>query len=296
MPQPGSSAKSGAEPKAPGNGGAGDGDPSDETIDSELTEALKERLGVSLREFRLMHPQAQVQLQLFPEDHLLRGLRLRTAAGTGPDILFINNTTANDLYRAGLTRAVQIPPVLLGRMDPTEVSRFQTPSGKLNSVPVLLLPQLACFDRRRLPQSPADLTGLLRLSSQGLRVGLPLDAALSVEELFAGQAATPQRRAALGRWLAWLRQADQVPDVTFQISQSRLIQALGKGQLDWTSAISPRLCSPSYSTNSPHPPAELGEPRGGECFVAGCHPRVDLALCAWSSIVRSHQWDAAKYR
>lgn len=229
------------------------GIPSDETIDSELTEALKERLGVSLREFRLIHPQAQVQLQLFPEDQLLRGLRLRTAAGTGPDLLFINNTTANDLYRAGLTRAVQIPPVLLGRMDPTEVSRFQTPSGKLNSVPVLLLPQLACFDRRRLPQSPADLTGLLRLSSQGLRVGLPLDgfnlawtfgslgAAPSVEELFAGQPATPQRRAALGRWLAWLRQADQVPDVTFQISQSRLIQALGKGQLDWTSCRSTHL-------------------------------------------------------
>jgi ABC-type glycerol-3-phosphate transport system substrate-binding protein len=62
-----------------------------------------------------------------------------------------------------------------------------------------------------------------------------------VEELFAGQPATPQRRAALGRWLAWLRQADQVPDVTFQISQSRLIQALGKGQLDWTSCRSTHL-------------------------------------------------------
>ena len=229
------------------------GIPRDATNDTELTEALKERLGVSLREFRLMHPQAQVQLQLFPEEHLLQGLRLRTAAGTGPDILFINNSTANDLYRVGLTRAVRLPSVLLGRMDPTEVSRFQTPSGELSSVPVLLLPQLACFDRRRLPQPPEDISELLRLSSQGLRVGLPLDgfnlawtfgslgAVQSVEDLFAGQPATPQRRAALGRWLVWLREADQLPNVTFQISQSQLIQSLGKGQLDWTSCRSTHL-------------------------------------------------------
>jgi len=121
-----------------------------------------------------MHPQAQVHLQVLPEEQLLQGLRLRNAAGTGPDILFINNTTATKLYRAGLTRTVKVPPVLLRRMDPSEVSRFQTASGELSSVPVLLLPQLACFDRRRLAQPPANLTELLRLSRQGLRVGMPL--------------------------------------------------------------------------------------------------------------------------
>jgi arabinogalactan oligomer/maltooligosaccharide transport system substrate-binding protein len=116
-----------------------------------------------------------------------------------------------------------------------------------------LLPQLACFDRRRLPQPPADLDGLLRLSAEGLRVGLPLDGfnlawtfgslgvATPVEELFAGQPATPARRAALGRWLAWLKRADQLPDLEFQASQSQLIQELAKGELDWTSCRSTNL-------------------------------------------------------
>ncbi|MFM9086861.1 MAG: hypothetical protein ACKOPT_01715, partial [Cyanobium sp.] len=70
---------------------------SDETIDGELSEALKHRLGITLREFRLMHPNAQVQLQLFPEDDLLEETRFRTAAGLGPDLLFLSNSTANDL-------------------------------------------------------------------------------------------------------------------------------------------------------------------------------------------------------
>jgi ABC-type glycerol-3-phosphate transport system substrate-binding protein len=226
---------------------------SDETIDGELSEALKGRLALTLREFRLMHPHADVQLQLFQENTLLEETRFRTAAGLGPDLLFVSNSTAADLRRAGLTRTVRMPAALLQRMDSTEARRFQGPNGELTSVPVLLMPQLACFDRRRLTQSPATLDDLLQQSSQGLRVGLPLDGfnlawtfgslgvVESVEELFAGQPATKERRQALGRWLGWLQQADQVQDVNFQLSQSQLIQDLGKGQLDWTSCRSTHL-------------------------------------------------------
>lgn len=226
---------------------------SDETIDSELTETLKGRLDLTLREFLLMHPRARVQLQLFQEGQILEETRLRTAAGLGPDLLFVTNTTASDLHRAGLTRTVQMPEELLQRMNPAEVRRFQSASGELTSVPVLLLPQLACFDRRRLASPPADVDELLRLSSQGLRVGLPLDGfnlawtfgslgvAKSVEELFAGEPATLERRQAIGRWLAWLHQADLVQNVTFQFSQSALIRDLGQGELDWTSCRSTHL-------------------------------------------------------
>jgi ABC-type glycerol-3-phosphate transport system substrate-binding protein len=226
---------------------------SDETIDGELSEALKGRLAITLREFRLMHPHAHVQLQLFPEDQLLKETRFRSAAGVGPDLLFVSNSTATDLLRAGLTRTVRMPAALLARMDPAEARRFQNPNGELTSVPVLLMPQLACFDRRLLAQSPATLDELLQQSSQGLRVGLPLDGfnlawtfgslgvVESVEELFAGQPATEERRQALGRWLSWLQQADQMQDVNFQLSQSQLIQDLSKGQLDWTSCRSTHL-------------------------------------------------------
>ncbi|MEB3258912.1 MAG: hypothetical protein VKN83_11435 [Cyanobacteriota bacterium] len=226
---------------------------SDETIDGELSEAIKGRLAITLREFRLMHPHAQVQLQLFPEEELLEETRFRSAAGVGPDLLFVSNSTATDLLRAGLTRTVRMPATLLQRMEPAEARRFQTSDGELTSVPVLLMPQLACYDRRRLAQSPPTIGALLEQSAQGLRVGLPLDGfnlawtfgslgvVESVEELFAGEPPTEARRQALGRWLNWLRQADQVQDVNFQLSQSQLIHDLGKGQLDWTSCRSTHL-------------------------------------------------------
>jgi arabinogalactan oligomer/maltooligosaccharide transport system substrate-binding protein len=226
---------------------------SDETIDGELSEALKGRLAMTLREFRLMHPQAEVQLQLFPESQLLEETRVRSAAGLGPDLLFVGNSTATDLLRAGLTRTVRMPPGFLNRMDPDEAHRFRSPNGELTSVPVLLMPQLACFDRRRLAQPPTDLTALLERSSQGLRVGLPLDGfnlawtfgslgvLQSVEALSAGQPATEGHRQDLARWLHWLKTADQVQDVNFQLSQKQMIMDLAKGQLDWTSCRSTHL-------------------------------------------------------
>jgi len=229
------------------------GIPSDETIDTELMEALKSRLNMTLGEFRLIHPRSRLQLQLYREDRLVEEVRLRTAAGLGPDLIFVNDSTATDLGRAGLTRAVRMPAPLLNRLDQASVRRLQTPAGELTSLPVLLLPQLACFDLRRLRQAPDTLDELLRLSQGGLRVGLPLDGfnlawtfgslgvARSVEELFAGQPATPKRRQDLGRWLAWLKHADQVPELTFQLSQSQLIEDLGKGRLDWTSCRSTHL-------------------------------------------------------
>ena len=229
------------------------GIPSDETIDTELMEALKERLSMTLRDFHLIHPQTRVQLQLYPEERLPREVALRSAAGLGPDLMFVNDGTAAALHRQGLTRTVRIPADLLQRLDRAAVRRFQTPAGEVTSLPVLLLPQLACFDLRRLPRSPTDLNGLLGRAEAGLRVGLPLDGfhlawtfgslgvARSVEELFAGQPATPKRRQDLGRWLAWLKHADQVPELTFQQSQSQLIEDLGKGRLDWTSCRSTHL-------------------------------------------------------
>lgn len=229
------------------------GIPTDETIDTELMEALKSRLNMTLEQFHLIYPRSQLQLQLYPEDRLLQEVRLRSAAGLGPDLLFVNDSTAAALGRAGLTRPVRMPAGLVQRLDPATVRRFQTATGELTSLPVLLLPQLACFDLRRLEQPPEDLDGLLRRSQEGLRVGLPLDGfnlawtfgslgvAEGVEDLFAGQPATPARRQALGRWLAWLKEADQVPDLNFQLSQSQLIEDLGQGRLDWTSCRSTHL-------------------------------------------------------
>ncbi|MFN9659687.1 MAG: hypothetical protein ACK6BC_04825, partial [Cyanobacteriota bacterium] len=187
------------------------GIPSDETIDTALTEALKDRLNMTLREFHLIHPEARVQLQLYPEERLPWEVWLRSAAGLGPDLLFVNDSTAVDLRRMGLTQAVRMPADLVQRLDQAAVRRFQSPTGEVTSLPVLLLPQLACFDQRRLARPPTDLDTLLRLAEGGLRVGLPLDGfnlawtfgslgvAPSVEELFAGQPATPRRRQALGR-------------------------------------------------------------------------------------------------
>ncbi|MFN9643905.1 MAG: extracellular solute-binding protein [Cyanobacteriota bacterium] len=229
------------------------GVPSDETIDTELMEALKERLSMTLQEFHLIHPRAQVELQLYPEEQLSEEVRLRTAAGTAPDLLFVNDSTAARLRRMGLTRTVRMPGDLLKALDKGAVRRFETASGEVSSLPVLLLPQLACYDRRRLPRSPAELDGLLRQAEQGLRVGLPLDGfnlawtfgslgvARSVEDLFAGQPATPSHRRALGRWLLWLKQANAIPEVSFQLSQSQLVEELGQGQLDWTSCRSTHL-------------------------------------------------------
>jgi hypothetical protein len=227
---------------------------SDEQLDSGLRQRAAESLDRFSKDFRELHPGVEIQLMTFPEDQLVRQLRFRQQGGLGPDLLLVNARTAMELHREQLVQGVRFPPELLLQIDPNMLQRVRLSDGSLAGLPVLQLPQIACFNRERLPTgSPDTLDGLLQLSSRGLRVGLSTNPIYlfwtagglgAAEALLAAQGKqplTPEQLQSLERWLAWLQNASMQQSITFHEKQDELARQLAGGDLDWISCRSSNI-------------------------------------------------------
>ncbi|MEO1004221.1 MAG: extracellular solute-binding protein [Cyanobacteria bacterium J06638_7] len=227
---------------------------SDERQDSSQRRLAQEALGRFTRDFRELQPGVTIQLMTFPEEGLMRQLRFRQQGGLGPDLLLVNARTALELHRRRLLHVERFPAELLQQIKPDMVERVRLSDGRLAGLPVLQLPQLACFNRERLPAgSPDDLDGLLKLSSRGVRVGLgttppyliwTVGGLGAVEALVAAagsQPLSPPQQQALERWLAWLQNASLQQSITFHDTQDQLTGKLARGELDWITCRSSNL-------------------------------------------------------
>ncbi len=227
---------------------------SDERLNSGLREQAAEALERFSSDFRKLHPGVAVQVMTFPEEDLVRELRLRKQSGLGPDLMLVNSRTALELQRLNLSRIEDFPAEKLFQIEPDMLNRLRLSNGQLAALPLQQLPQVACFNRDRLPNgSPDSLDALLQLSGQGVRIGLStqtLNLFWTVGGLGAGEALlaaqgdqplSPQQVQGLERWLAWLQNASLQQGITFHDKQELLIQKLASGKLDWISCRSSNL-------------------------------------------------------
>lgn len=227
---------------------------SDERLGDGLRIQAQEALERFSTDFLALHPGVQIQLMTFAEEDLVRQMRFRQQSGLGPDLLLVNSRTALELQRYGLVRSETFPAEKLRQIEPDMLNRLRVSTGQLAGLPVLQLPQLACYNRDRLRDgSPDSLDALLELSSQGLRVGLnanPLHLFWTVgglgagEALLAAQGEQPlnqQQVQDLERWLAWLQNASLQKHIIFSEKQDSLIKQLAAGELDWITCRSTNL-------------------------------------------------------
>ncbi len=238
---------------------------SEDAIDGELQKEIRSRTAMLQTTFRTLQPRVRLQVEVFPEESLPNELRLRNSTGLSPDLLLVNESTARDLAREKLIDTVSFPAALLDQLDAGSVVRVRRSDGTQTGLPMELQPQVACFDRRRVPRNPATLSELLALSAKGMEVGLSLDATSlawtlgplgaidAVSSLLAREPVTPETRQGLRGWLEWLRQADQQQHVTFFPTETELIKELTAGTLDWI---------PCRSINLTRVKARLGQNLG----------------------------------
>lgn len=227
--------------------------PGDERITRELSRTFQDRVQMLVRGFRRLHPNVQVQMALYPETLLASQIRERTRSGLGPDLIATTADPANALLRDGLTQAMPLDREELRAIDPVLLSRVTTPEGWLAALPMVLYTQLACFDRRRVPQPPADVRELLRLSAAGVRVGMALElrslfwsagslgAVPALRAASEGRVPDDAQRQGLLNWLSWLLSANVQKDVTFVAEESTLRDGLRRGKFDWISCGSSDL-------------------------------------------------------
>jgi len=203
--------------------------------------------------FKDLYPEVDIEIELIRDSDLIQQLQHRRQDGLSPDLILVNGRTAQDLYRSGLSQAVPTSWSSNSHIKPSLLQRFSLGHQHLFAIPVFLVPQIACFNRKRLPISPNSLDALMAASKQGLEVGLSLDmydlfwtveawgGKAAVDAAPGGQTLTSAQSLGLLRWLQALLKANLILSVNFYSQQEDLIQGLLNGRIDWISCRSTSL-------------------------------------------------------
>lgn len=230
--------------------------PSNEGLNKGLEEENERTVKLLVQQFRKLHPHVGVSAGVVPEHELEGLLYRRQAMGLAPDLLLTSSTMARQLAAANLSRHQTLPPQLIAQLRPDALANLRRADGGLDGVPMALMPDLACFNRRTTPSPPLTITALEQLEARGLETGMAIEgrhlfwtagsfgAQEAISQLLAGEPITQDRRAAIEGWLNWLQLANQTKGVFFLNSLQQLTQELVLGRLDWVmcnSASLPRL-------------------------------------------------------
>ncbi|MEY3767898.1 MAG: hypothetical protein RLZZ11_968 [Cyanobacteriota bacterium] len=252
---------------------------SDQTIDAELLDDFKERLSILENGYRQLHPATRFQFGVYREDQINAATKRRNRAGLGPDLLFINGDTARQLLDQGLIDPFPLDASLANLFNPDDLRRMRMPNGALAGLPIMIQPQVACYNRKRMPNPPSTLGELLKASAQGNTVGLSVDIASlfwtagsmgaveAMDRIAAGATPTRADRERIKAWLSWLQNASDQQRVSFHADPISLKKEFSAGRLDWINCSSmslPRLrkaLGPALGVTSlPSGPGGLASP------------------------------------
>jgi arabinogalactan oligomer/maltooligosaccharide transport system substrate-binding protein len=228
----------------------------DQAIDAELVEETQGHLNTLERGYRQIHPASRFQFGLYPEALISAAISRRNRAGLGPDLIFVNGDTALRMLASGVVDPFPASSLQLNQFDPNDLDRLRNSRGELAGLPVLLHTQVACFNRKRLPNPPATVTELLAASAAGHPVGLTVEpqglfwsagslgAVHGIEQAVAGQQPSATNKQRIEAWLAWLQNASNQQRITFFSDQPSALGEFMAGRLDWVPCNSislPRL-------------------------------------------------------
>jgi ABC-type glycerol-3-phosphate transport system substrate-binding protein len=217
----------------------------DQAIDAELVAETQGRLNVLEGAYRRIHPERHFQFGLYPEAVIGAAISRRNRAGLGPDLIFVNGDTALRMLASGVVAPFPAMGGLLNQFDPDDLDRIRNSRGELAGLPLLLHTQVACFNRKRLPNPPTTVTELLAASAAGHPVGLTVEpygliwsagslgAVGGLEQAVAGQQPSPANTQRIEAWLSWLQNASNQQRITFFSDQQSALSEFMAGRLDW---------------------------------------------------------------
>jgi ABC-type glycerol-3-phosphate transport system substrate-binding protein len=234
-------------------------------VENESSQSRQAEIGDSrrvvqrlLEDFEEANSGVRIQVRHFSSEEIVPATAYRSSRALGPDLLVTRVVTAMRLNQQQLTAPVRFGGKGLEEIHPRFLAEFRLEDDRFLAVPLLAEPQLACFNRRRVPDPPTSLDQLIALSAKGMRVGLPLAAAdlfwtasgseaedslqTLLESADSSAAAAQSLKATdqpkLLGWLNWLDNANRQQNVEFAEESIDLVERLGRGERDWISCNS----------------------------------------------------------
>ena len=204
-------------------------------------------------DYRYLNPGVHVQIELTRESDLIQKVRSRTQDGLSPDLILASGRAARRLHAERLSQSVQINQGFSNTINPGLLQRLRVSGRTLVGVPVFLIPQLACFNQRRVARNPTSLDELISLSDGGVEIGMALDmvdlfwtvgawgGTTAVQAAPSSKAISTAEKKAISTWLNSLLDASKHLKVNFYDNQEELIQEFSRGRLDWITCRSSNL-------------------------------------------------------
>ncbi|QNI69043.1 bacterial extracellular solute-binding protein [Synechococcus sp. BMK-MC-1] len=222
----------------------------DDRISSDTQKDARQRVDLIVSNFQKLYPNVQVQLALYRRSMLMAELRSRSEADLGPDLVLTDAQQAKALLREGLTDPLPQTERSREQTNPGILKHVRLKDGRLAGQPLVVYPQIACFNTEALESPPQTLNELLQVGAAGARVGLSvamndvlwtagsLNALPALATASRNQDLSTGERDRITGWLTWLQQASDQRNLTFFENQGQLTTLLGNRELDWISCTS----------------------------------------------------------
>jgi len=219
----------------------------DSTIETAIQADFRRRIQLTFSDFRKIQPNVEVQVALYKRADLIRELQRRNGSDLGPDLVITDAHQAKELLAKGLTEALPRKTLKRHQTEASLWERVKLDDGKIAAQPIVIFPQIACFNTDIVQTPPTTLKTLLQQGAAGTRVGLPVDlsellwtagslGALSrLALLNNGQKTKAENTETILGWLSWLQRASSQQNITFFQNQGQLEDLLKDGELDWVS-------------------------------------------------------------
>ena len=225
----------------------------DSTIETATQTDFRRRIDLVVSDYRKIKPHVDVQVALYSRGDLIGELQRRDASDLGPDLVITDAPQAKQLLISGLTEALPSTEFKRQQTEESLWERVRLDDGRVSAQPVVIYPQIACFNRTVVQKPPTTLQELLEQGAAGARVGLPvnfsellwtsgsLGALQSLGRAESGPHVGSEDIEAIVGWLTWLQRASAQRNITFFQDQGQLQNLLRDGELDWVSCNSNSL-------------------------------------------------------
>ena len=225
----------------------------DSMIETATQADFRRRIDLVVGDYRKINPNVNVQVALYRRADLIGELQRRDASDLGPDLVITDAPQAKQLITAGLTEALPKTEFKRQHTEESLWERVKLEDGRIAAQPMVIYPQIACFNRAVVKEPPTTLQALLQEGAAGARVGLPvnfsellwtsgsLGALQSLGRAESGSRTSDEDITAILGWLTWLQRASAQRNITFFQDQGQLQNLLKQGELDWVSCNSNSL-------------------------------------------------------
>jgi maltose-binding protein MalE len=180
---------------------------------------IKEMMQDSLNDYMRIYPNVRIVSEYIPSDQLDQQFRKQVNRGLGPDFLFTASGVIPGLIQDNLIPVIQ--DFDFSGYLPTAIShvRYQ---GKMYGIPTSVMTQTLCYNKKKVKLPPKTLTELLQQAKMGYSVGIWSNfiATFWGVQIFGGKSFDVQGnfvfdQKSWGKWMEWLKNAQNEPNMVF---------------------------------------------------------------------------------